>query len=143
MFSYLCFQVWLLRMAKGKPDKQNRVRNANGLGAGLIGMGKSGGSGGKKISQRVLKASLKKAVKKNFVSDRGASLFKKRASISKSEIVNTNDGDRQVVDVDDTSSHIAELQKIYLKELETIAKRLGISVAEAERRMAAVKRNKP
>ena len=130
-------------MAKGKADNQNRARNANGLGVGLIGMGKSGGSGGTKIPERIRKASLKKAVKKNFVSDRGASLFKKRASIAKSDIINTNESDKKVADVGDTSSHIAELQKKYLKELGIIAKRLGISVAEVERRMAAVKRNKP
>lgn len=103
-------------------------RNASGYGVGLIGMGKTGGRKGKNLAGHALKASSRRAAITTIKSDTKSASFKRRASGVDPRDTTLPSNEQHPKTIDDN-----------LKA--TQAKKLGISVSELERRLAALKRN--
>jgi len=114
---------WIMEVSLGS------FRNASGYGAGLIGMGKTGGRNGQELAGHALRASARRAAIAAIKSDTKSANFKRRASGVGSIDTNLPSNEGHAKNIDDN-----------LKAAQ--AKKLGISVSELERRLAALRRHR-
>jgi len=116
--------------------KNNEKGSKTKGGVGLIGMNRNTGIIRSQMPEHAIRASVKRAVKKSFNSDRAAANFKKRvAEYGKNEASPEKEQDF----IEESVEISAEQKSMNIKKQQA-AKKLNISLAELDRRLELIKK---